>query len=71
MTEIKSFWVENKPTLEDIRQAFELVKTGIVVSIRWSVNYSGSYERLITKAITEEYTYEDYFKNCIPHRYGV
>ena len=71
MTEIKSFWVGERPTLKDIEQAFELAKTGIAVSIRWYVSYNGSHERLILKDTTEKYSVEEYFKNCIPHCYAV
>ena len=71
MTEIKSFWIEPVPKLSDIEQAFELAKTGVAVSIRWYVPYNGSHERVILKDTTEKYTVEEYFKNCIPHIYGV
>ena len=71
MVEIKSFWVDERPELKDIEQAFELAKTGVVVSIRWFVPYNGLHERIIQKDTTEKYTVEEYFKNCIPHIYGV
>ena len=71
MTEIKSFWIDNVPTLEDIEQAYSLVDTGVIVSIRWFVPYNGSHERVITKNVTQEHTVEEYFEKCIPHIYGV
>ena len=71
MTEIKSFWIDSTPKLDDIKQAFELAKTDVAVSIRWYVKYNGSHERITTKEIIDEYTCEEYFEKCIPHIYGV
>lgn len=71
MTEIKSFWIEDRPTLEDIEQAYSLVDTGVIVSIRWFVQYNGSHERIITKDVKQKYTPEEYFEKCILHIYGV
>ena len=71
MTEIKSFWIDNVPTLEDIEQAYSLVDTGVVVSIHWFVPHNGSHERIITKDITQKYTAEEYFDRRIPHMYGI
>ena len=71
MTEIKSFWIDDRPELEDIEHAFELAKTGIAVSIRWYIRYNGSHERIITKETTQNYSVEEYFKNCILHTYAV
>ena len=71
MTEIKSFWIDNVPKLEDIEKAFSLVNEWTCVSILWYVKYNGSHERIITYDIKRKYTAEEFFEDCIPHVYGV
>lgn len=69
MKEIRSFWCDARPTMEDIVQAFEIAATGTPVSINWYVRYSGNYNRVITLQTTEKFTPEEYWENCIPHKY--
>lgn len=71
MKEIRSFWCEDKPTLEDIKEAYAEVFKGFVIIIQWHVKYSGMYSRTITKEDVDKYSAEKYFKECIPHRYPV
>ena len=71
MKEIKSFWCNDKPTLEDILKAFALAYMDYAVEIKWHVNYSGDYCRIITRDIAEKYKPEEYFEKFIPHTYPV
>ena len=71
MIEIKSFWIDDIPKLEDIEETYNLVTDKTCVSIRWYVKYNGSHERLITEKVKQQYTAEEYFEKCIPHIYGV
>ena len=72
MTEIKTFWIEGRPTVDDIKQAYEIVANeDVVVMIKWFVNYNGMHERLIFKKTIQEQNYTDYWENYIPHCYGV
>ena len=72
MTKIETYWCEDRPTLEDIKQAFDIVKNnGVVVSIRWYIRYNGEHERIITKEDITTYSIEDYFERAIPRTYGV
>ena len=73
MLTIEAYWCEATPTLEDIKTAYDIVKSsGVAVKIEWSVKYNGAYSRIITKEIIENVpSYEDYFKKYIPHCYGL
>lgn len=71
MREIKIYWCEDKPTLEDIEEAYAKISEGFVVEIKWYVEYSGVYSRTIREKDVNKYSAEEYFKNCIPHRYAV
>lgn len=72
MVEVKTYWCETVPQLEDILQAYTDVSNGYVVSLNWAVTYSGSYHRIITKNTVEKYPdCADYLENCVPHIYGV
>ena len=73
MKRIESYWCENRPTLDDIKFAYDRVlSTDVVVEIRWFVRYNGSHSRVITKSVVEDCPdYKDYFENYIPHCYSV
>ena len=72
MIEIKTYWLDDFPTIEDVEEAFELVKANdIMVELRWCVPYSGVYGRTLNKETLEEFTPESYFEKVIPHCYGV
>lgn len=73
MVEIRSFWCKDVPTINDISYAYGLIKEqDIAVSIEWFVRYNGRHQRIITRETLEEYpTPEKYFKEAIPHIYGV
>lgn len=72
MIQMKMYWCENVPTLEDIQQAYAEVANGYVVSMNWAVAYSGAYKRIITKDTVENYPdCADYLEKRIPHIYGV
>jgi hypothetical protein len=71
MKEIRSFWCEDKPTLEDIEEAYAKVSEGLVVEIHWYVDYSGIYSRTIRDKDVNKYSAEEYFEKCIPHVYPV
>lgn len=72
MIPIQFYWCEDVPTIEDIKQAFEIAAPGnVVVSIEWYVKYNGMHRRLINKEHTKQYTPEKYWKEVIPHIYGV
>ena len=72
MIEMKTFWCEDVPQLDDIKHAYELVEQGYAVTIEWYVKWSGSYSRMVTKSSLEKYpTPEEYFEIVIPHIYGV
>ena len=42
MIEMKTFWCEDVPQLDDIKHAYELVEQGYAVTIEWYVKWSGS-----------------------------
>lgn len=71
MREIILYWCEDKPTLEDIKEAYAEVSKGFVVGIKWYVEYSGMYSRTIRDKDVEKYSAEEYFEKCIPHVYPV
>lgn len=71
MKEIRSYWCEDKPTLEDIEEAYAEVSKGFIVIIQWQVEYSGMYSRTIREKDVEKYSAEEYFEKCIPHVYAV
>lgn len=72
MIPIKMYWCEDVPTIEDIKQAFDIVANeNVVVSIRWFVKYNGLHEKFVLKELLEEYTPESYWEKVIPHIYGV
>ena len=73
MVEMRSFWCEDTPTIDDISHAYSLVKEqDIAVSVEWAVIFNGKYQRVITHETLEKYpTPEKYFKEAIPHIYGM
>lgn len=71
MTEVKEYWCDDVPTLEDIKNAFKEVYPYKYIRISWCVKYSGNYSRLITWNITQEVSPEEYHKRYIPHVYGM
>lgn len=72
MIEIKNYWIDDTPTIEDVKEAFELVHNNdIVVKLNWHFPWSGNYNRVVTKNTLEKHTPESYFKDVIPHCYGV
>lgn len=69
---LENYWCEDKPTIDDIKQAYAIVTTGKVVKISWSVPYSGIYDRIINKDALEVYPDPKvYFYACIPQCYPV
>ena len=71
MKEIRSYWCEDKPTLEDIKEAYTEVSKGFIIIIQWHVEYSGMYSRTIREEEVNKYSAEEYFEKCIPHVYAV
>lgn len=73
MKKIETYWCEDRPTLEDIKTAYNRVQSeDVVVKIEWFIRYNGTHSRIITKDELSKYpTYEEYFNNCIPQCYGV
>ncbi len=75
MTEIRTYWIENKdhvPTIQDVEEAFKLVsENDIIVELNWFFPYSGEHSRTVTKSIVESMTPQEYFDNVIPHTYSV
>ena len=72
MIKIENYWIDDRPTLEDIKEAYDLVsKNNIIIKISWYVEYSGSYSRMVTKEHIAEMSAEEYFEKVIPHVYGV
>lgn len=72
MIPMQTFWCEDRPTVEDVKQAFEIAaQDNVVVSMEWFVKYNGMHRRLITKEHTKQYTPEKYWEGVIPHVYGV
>ena len=73
MQVMKTFWIEGKPTVDDIQQAYDIVKNeGVVVEFKWFVPYNGMHDRKIRAATIEKYLDPKvYFDECIPHTYGV
>lgn len=71
MIPIEHYWSEDKPTLEDVKFAYNRASQGVVVEIRWFVKYSGHYNRLVTPNDTEDMNAETYFNEIIPKCYPV
>lgn len=73
MVEMRSFWCKDTPTIDDISHAYSLVKEqDIAVSVEWAVIFKGKYQRVITRETLEKFpTPEKYFKEVIPHIYGM
>lgn len=71
MIPIEQYWCEDKPTLEDIQYAYNQAFRGIVIEIRWFVNYSGYYNTLVTPDVTKDMNAETYFNEMIPKCYPV
>lgn len=73
MRKIENYWCDDKPTLEDIRNAYARVLTNdVVVKIEWFVRFNGAHSRIITDQVIKDVPdYEEYFRTCIPHCYGV
>lgn len=71
MKEIKSYWCEDKPTLEDIKEAYTEVSKGFVIIIQWYVEYSGIYSRIIREKDVNKHSAEEYYEKCIPQVYSV
>ena len=56
------------PTKEDIAEAIDVAKNNhCIVSIRWNMKYSGSYQRYIY----EDDDVDDVYEIRIPHMYPV
>lgn len=56
------------PSLSDIKTAIMIAaKNDCIVRIGWHVNWNGHYSRLITATDDAE----EYYKNSIPHVYGL
>lgn len=73
MKRIESYWCEDRPSLEDIKFAYDRVLSAdVVVEIEWFVRYNGKHSRIITRSEIEDCPdYHEYFKIYIPHCYGV
>lgn len=71
MIPIEQYWCEDKPTLKDIQYAYNQASRGIVIEIRWFVNYSGHYNILVTPDDIKDMNSETYFNEMIPKCYPV
>ena len=72
MVKMELYWCEDKPTLDDIKFAYERVTQGVTVEIRWFVPFSGHYNQIITAKSLEKYPKpEDLFDARIPKCYPV
>ena len=72
MTEIKQYWIEDTPKIDDIEEAFKIVEEqNVVVTLRWHVAWSGSYSASIDLEDTQQLSPTEYFEKHIPHVYGV
>lgn len=70
MTEIKQYWIDGRPQIEDVEEAFKIVKEqNVIVELRWYVKYSGSYSVNISSEDIEKGV-QEFFKK-IPHFYPV
>lgn len=71
MIEIKQYWIEDTPKIEDVEMAFRIVKEqNVVVQLKWYVEYSGSY-RVFIHPDDIEIGVKKFFEHKIPHIYGV
>lgn len=74
MLKIETYYIDEheRPTLEDVKEAFEIAKiNNIIVELKWYVPYSGTYARCISPDDVKNMSPETYFKEIIPHMYGV
>jgi len=71
MIPIEFYWCEETPTLDDVKFAYERVRQGVVVMIKWWVRYSGHYEKIVTPETIKDMDEITYFNEIIPHCYGV
>lgn len=69
MIEIKQYWIDDLPKIEDIEEVFKIVKEqNVVVEIKWYVRYAGEYHRFIFPEDTQS-DVNEYFEKRIPHVY--
>jgi hypothetical protein len=73
MRKLETYWCNAKPTLDDIKTAYDIVcSSDIAVRIDWFVPYNGMHSRIITREDVDRIpNYEVYFDEHIPHCYGV
>ena len=71
MVEIKEYWCNDKPTLKDIKKAFEETTPDKYIRISWFVKYNGNHSRFITWDITQKISPEEYYEKYIPRMYGM
>ena len=73
MRKIESYWIDDVPTLKDIEEAFQIVKSNpnIIVEIKWAVKWSGEYSRFIDWDVVSSISPTDYLEYRIPHVYGM
>ena len=73
MTRIEEYYVDHIPTMEDIEEAFGIVKEkgNILVRIVWFVPYSGTYKRVISIEDVETKTVKEWFDEEMPKCYPV
>ena len=73
MRKLETYWCEDRPTLDDIKTAYDIVcSSDVAVRIEWFVPYNGMHSRTITREDVDRMpNYEVYFNECIPHCYAV
>ena len=71
MTEIKQYWIDGCPHIEDVEEAFKIVKEqNVIVQLRWYVKYSGSYSANVSSEDIEKGV-QEFFNKYIPQVYPV
>lgn len=71
MTEIKQYWIDGHPQIEDVEEAFKIVKEqNVIVELRWHVKYSGSYSANVSSEDIEKGV-QEFFNKYISQVYPV
>lgn len=71
MIEIKQYWIDGYPQIEDVEEAFKIVKEqNVIVELRWHVAWSGNYSANVSSEDIEDGV-QKFFDEQIPHIYGV
>lgn len=71
MIEIKQYFIDGYPQIEDVEEAFKIVKEqNVIVELKWYVNYSGSYSVNVSSEDIEKGV-QEFFNKYIPQVYPV